>query len=382
MVRTALFLFAAATFLGSALISNTYGLVQPAVRAELGLSATLGGAIFSLYAACFAAGSRSVGALAERLTAPALLRAGLALSLAGHLVMLLPRGPAGVAAGFALIGVGMGWAMATVSALVTTRFAERRSQALSVLEIAFSAGAIATPAIVAALGGWREPYALSAAAVAGLLLWSAPPATLRAPAPSSAEADGSVPTDAPAASSDTSARMRLGLLVCFLAAGVEWGGSVWLPSFVRAGGASAEEAALAMSLLWAGFLASRLLGAILFARADIDRTLVAAAAIAALGAATVTLADARATLLGGALLLGLGTGCLFPGVLGRLVDLDPARAAAVTGTALALTAIAGIALPLALGALADLVGTRAAALVLPLTALATAIALGALARSG
>ena len=370
MIGSALFPFAAATFLGSALISNTYGLVQPAVRAELGLSATLAGAVFSLYALCFAAGSRSVGALVGR-TAPAtLLRAGLGTSLAGHALMLLPTGLPGLLAGFALIGVGEGWAMATVSSLVTTRFAERRSRALSLLEIAFSTGAIATPAIVATLGGWRPPYALSAAVLVGLLAWSALPRTLGAPA-----ADAGAGPPATAALAGASAATRLGFLVCFLAAAVEWGGSVWLPSFARAAGASPADAALAMSLLWAGFLASRLLGAVLFGRADVDAVLIAASGLGVAGAATVVLGDGRLALLGGSAVLGLGTGCLFPGTLGRLVDLDPERAAAVTGTALALTAVAGVALPVALGGLADLVGVGTAALVLPAAALATAGAL-------
>ena len=38
---------------------------------------------------------------------------------------------------------------------------------------------------------------------------------------------------------------------------------------------------------------------------------------------------------GGAVLLGLGSGCVFPGILGRLVGLEPMRAPSVTGTALA-----------------------------------------------
>ena len=142
-----------------------------------------------------------------------------------------------------------------------------------------------------------------------------------------------------------------------------------------AGALDSGDVAPATSLPWAGFLASRLLGIAPFARFDVDALLVGAAAVGTVGALVVVGASGRGLILAGAVLLGLGSGCVFPGIRGRLVDLDPSGAAAITGTALALTAVAGIAFPFVLGAVAGVVGIGSAAWLLPVTVIAALAAL-------
>ena len=83
-----LVLLATAMFLGSSLIANAHGLVQPALREDLGLSPTLAGTPFSVYSLCIAAGSWGAGRVAGRIAGSTLLRSGLMLSFGGHAAML------------------------------------------------------------------------------------------------------------------------------------------------------------------------------------------------------------------------------------------------------------------------------------------------------
>lgn len=142
-----------ATFLGMAVVSP----LLPAISASLALTPLAAGVALSLLWAVRAVVQYPSGRLADRVSRPTLLVAGLVAALAG--VLLLAGAPtyAGFLAATVLLGLGNGLYPPAAIALVTDRF-ERAGQSLGVLiGTADLAGALAglLAVAVAAAPTWR-----------------------------------------------------------------------------------------------------------------------------------------------------------------------------------------------------------------------------------
>jgi len=297
------------------------GASQPALARDLGLGLAASGGLASFLSLGLGLGVIGAGPLVDRVPRRPFFCA--AAILAAVALIGLP-GWDGAAAGaaflaMAAVGFGAGGFETVLNTVVPERDPARAAARLAVAHSAATAGAAIGAAVVAggiALLGWRGAWAGLGFALVGV---AAAGALVRMPKP--------VPPEAPASA-------RAGLLpavVPFAVAsaayvGMESSLTVFLPAFVRAGGGSAAQGALAISAFWAGLFFSRLGFAAW--RPARERRVLAVGTL--LGAALLLSAPAMG---GVAVVWAAGVGILLGPVFPLLVARGGARFAHARGTA-------------------------------------------------
>lgn len=139
----AVFLVAAAAGVAQSFGRFAFGVVLPAVRADLGLSNTVAGTLTSLNVGAYLAGTFAVAALASSWKLLRMMRVGFVLALAG--LGLAAVAPGTAAVGAAMILSGFGGAMIWIPAPVIAAAAlppERRSLAIGLLGSGMGVGIV------------------------------------------------------------------------------------------------------------------------------------------------------------------------------------------------------------------------------------------------
>jgi fucose permease len=352
------------------------GLVVTHLRSELELSYSTGG----LYVAAFAGGSTVAGLVSTRLeawlgrrtvlwTAPVVMAAGAVGLTAG-------RTAATTLGSVLVMGLGGGLLLATIQALLADHHGDRRTVALAEANVAASLGYLALVgllSVAAWLGSdWRT--AVLVALVVPLLVW----------VPSRR-----VPVETATAAEVPATERRLprafwlaaAILVCTTA--VEWSVTAWGATFTEeTAGVSADTAVALMAGYFGGFVAGRVIGARLAARAGPDLLLGWAIGAGVVGFAVLWTASAPVWATCGLALLGVGIGNLFPMAVSLAVAVAPGRATQASGRAVAASARAILFAPVTVGALADATSLRTALLVVPVLLVLAAAGLLALRAAG
>ncbi len=360
-----------------ALLQAAPGLVLPYLLDELRLSYSVGG----LHVAAFAAGSMAAGLLSGRLERAlgrrVLLWAGAALMGAGVVVLTAGSAAEVTISAILVMGLGGGFVLVAVQALLSDRHHERRAVALTEANVAASIGyllmAVAISVTAALNAGWRLPL-LASLTVPLFAWWSSRRLLIEGPPPASRAAGGHLPGVV---------WIAAGMLFCTTAA--EWSVIAWGASFVETNaGVSAGTAVALMAGYFGGVLAGRAVGSRLARAHEASRLLAVSLAVAAVGFAVFWPSTTPAQASIGLGLLGIGLGNLYPLGTSVTIALAPGRAASASGRVVAMTAFAGLVAPLVVGPLADATSLSAALLVVPglLAAAATALALVVRGRAG
>ncbi|WP_245607267.1 CynX/NimT family MFS transporter [Pseudonocardia spinosispora] len=350
-----------------------YPPLLPMVRAELGLSSGLAGAIQAGAVLAMAAGSFGGAVVVARLGAERTLGASVAVLAAGCLLRGVPTGVT-LALGTAVVGLGIGTAGVCLAGVVRARFAARAGALTGGYVTAMMVGATVASAIAVPLsgvfGGWSPTVAVwTVPALLALALWL--PLTRRIP-----------PVTTTARSAARWSRFaRRG--ACYMAGTslLVYGWMTWLPPYYQSLGASPRLAGVLLAVWSIAQVPAALLVPALAERRKRWRfwasLSLASVAVGTAGALVLPMPPLVGPWLWVAL-IGFGSGAGFP--LGLAViawrSRDSASGAATSGLAMGVGYLAAGFGPLVMGLLVDVTGGYPAAIaVLLLAALAQALAI-------
>lgn len=344
---------------------TSVGPVLPALRADLGLSATAAGSLSALPLLAFAAASPLAPRLAHRLGVERCVVLALAVLAAGT-VLRSVAGPVGLFTGTAVLAAGIGTANVLLPALVKSALPDRVGVVTSwyaatlTLAAALASG-VAVPVAEASAGGWRTALGCwSVLAVVGALAWL--PAT-RAGARRRAGAAAPAPV-----AHRTPWRSGLAWQVAAFMALQSLGFYsvvAWLPSVLVDRGASAASAgAQLLAFQLVGLVGGLAVPLLLRGRADQRAAATASAVLSGTGYLGLALAPGLTGLWTVAAGLGAGTSFTLALTLIALRSADAARAASLSTMAQAAGYLVAAAGPLAVGAVHDVTGAWTAPLLL------------------
>ena len=334
-----------------------------------------GGALFSASSFGFMAGSVFGGSLADRLDRRVLfLGSFLALFLVFGSVAAAPVYWV-VLGAMAVGGIAGGLLTTLANSGIGDLFVEGRASALNLLNVTFGLGAVVAPlyatGVLALGGGWRPVYALTVVPVVGLFVLGVltrPPRNkgvsegdVRKAEPNQTEGggeqEGRMPPWAPYLRLLRKPRIVVFAVGVFLAAGVEWGMSVWVVTYsTERTGLGSAMANNTLALFWGGMLVGRLLMSRVLTRWDPLRILplvvlggVAASVLALSGLTPLASVAGTAS-------LGLLLGGVLPTLIGSTMDASPGLTGSVSGLLMFASGLGSLTVPGLIGIVSDAAG--------------------------
>jgi fucose permease len=342
----------------SGLATCLLGPILPVLSARWSLSDTQGGWLFAAQFAASTLGS-VVSSYAPRRSVVfgfASIAAGMAVLASGH------YGTALLA--FALIGAGLGAAVAATNLIFGTEYPERRGSLLTAVNLCWGAGAVLAAGLVALAerAGALRILLLVVALCAAVLVAAFAPFLRRR---------GGLEATEPVTRSG--ARLGWGLfvlfsLVLFLYVGAETAVAGWIATYVhRLSGLSVERASLFVSVFWLSVVAGRVV-VVLLLRALAERVvLLGGLAMALAGVAALLFPHATGVALVAVVVAGLGFAPLFPLLVARMLARTGRTRHA--GWIFAICGSGGAVVPWITGAVSQYEGGLRAAFLVPLAAL-------------
>jgi MFS family permease len=251
-------------------LTDTLYLLLPLWQAEFGLGYAAVGMLRALYTGAMAGLQVPAARVAQRVGGARMLAAGTAIAAAAYLCLGASSSFAMLAAALILGGIGSSTQHPIASSLVAAAYEGPRSRgALGTYNFAGDLGKMALPSITAGLIvviSWRSAASvvgaigLAGAVAIALLLWRAP-------------TGGADRTDAPPASRKTRKQanpprggFRLLLAIGVIDSATRMGFLTFLPFLLRAKGAGLPEIGVALTLVFAGGAAGKLVCGFLGAR--------------------------------------------------------------------------------------------------------------------
>jgi len=267
-----------------------------------------------------------VGRLYDRVNARTILPVGtglLALSMVG---LYLARNTAAGMVSAAILGIGFGIVLLGPNVLITRLNPENAAGSLNALNFSYGVGAIVGPQLATLgtlLGDARLAYAAAGIALA---LVSIPMAFVNmAPPPAGGDGGGPVRPNF---------RMLVPFVILFYCnMGVEVSFGTWIVTQAQtAARAPLALANLTASIFWIGYTASRALAALISRRVPATRLLIGTIGVMIAGYVLMLAAPASQTaLMISALVIGIGTGPLFPSNMAITSAAFPRALGQVTG---------------------------------------------------
>jgi CP family cyanate transporter-like MFS transporter len=356
------------------------GPVLNRIQADTGLSSGWAGALTTLPVLCFGLLAPLAPVLARRLGVRTALAGAMFVLLAGMLVRLIP-GVGLLFLGTALAGAGIATGNVLLPVLVRRDFSHRTGTAMSLYTVsligfaALSAG-VTVPVADALGGGWRPGLAVWAipAAIAALA-WL--PALVGRDAPAAAAPDAAEVNH----SAGTLLRRPLAWAVTLffaLQSGAFYAVLAWLPSIFRSHGASEGHAGLLLSLaMLVGLLTALVIPGLAGRLRDQRPLVVASCVLTVAGLLGILLAPMSAPYLW-VVLLGLGLNAAFPLALMLIVTRggNVATTEGLSTMAQSIGYVLASLAPLAVGALHGISHSWTPALILLLALAAPQLVIG------
>lgn len=339
-----------------ALLTSSYGMVGPVMpflRADLGLSYQQG----AYHAVAMAIGTVATGLagpmLLERIGRAGCIRAMLAASTLGAILLCSAQMIVMSLAGGAFFGAAIALAVLVCPAVFSEKHGRMAGIALSEANFIGYLGIFIIPGVVSltsSLAGWRWSFVLPVACYL-VFAYVTPAIDFGTAKPRTAMADGSTLPFA---------------YWCFwsfltFAVSAEFCMVVWGASYLESAGGLSRDLALWASMIFpAGMLVGRLFGALLMRRFPVQYQALPTLVIAAGGAAMFISAEQSTMRMAGLFVSGLGIANLYPiGITLAMLAAGEARDAASARASLA-SGLASLVSPLLLGAIADRAGMKSA----------------------
>lgn len=363
-----------ASFALSGVITTLLGPLLPVLAARWSLSDAQSGYLF---AAQFT--GSIAGVCLSSLSMP---RWGYGRTLVAAFVListgaaLLESGPwlSGLSAVF-VYGVGLGLSIPATNLCVSDLFPERRAAALSLLNMVWGVGAVASPGLTAiALRGGHTPLLLLGLSAASALMASAFVSFGRTGPKLIAESNN-VPPPVEGLPGGK-ALLAAAALMFFLYVGTENAVNGWVGTYAKrltAGGGM--DWLLAPACFWAALLAGRGLAPFVLRRTTERRLLIAGLLVAAGGIAVILSAGTRGGVFLGTLVSGLGLAPVFPVTIAALSHVFGRRASRLAGVTFAMAGLGGATVPWLVGALSTRTASLRLAIGVPLLCVVAMLAL-------
>jgi len=348
-------------------LTDTLYLLLPLWQAEFALGYAAIGLLRALYAGAMAGLQVPAARMAQRIGGARMLAAGTAVAGAAYLCLGASSSCAVLAVALVLGGIGSSTQHPIASGLVAAAYEGPRSRgALGIYNFAGDLGKMALPSIAAcliAVVSWRS--AASVVGMIGLIGAGAIMLSLRrAPTAAAARTDGVATVGQQAAAPVGSSRRGFALLLAIgiIDSATRMGFLTFLPFLLRVKGAGLPEVGLALTLVFAGGAAGKLVCGFLGARLGVLPTVLITEVATAAGIATLLpLPIAAALALLPAIGVALnGTSSVLYGTVPDLVAAE--RRQSAFGVFYTGTVGAGALSPALFGLFSDAVGLSAAML--------------------
>jgi len=353
-----------ATFVLTGVVTTLLGPALPVLVSWWGLDDGRAGLLFAAQFVGSMLGSALSSVGMTRFGFRSTLVAGVVLIAAGVGVLGLGAHAIGTIAIFSY-GVGLGLTIPTTNLYVAQASGATRASALNVLNLAWGAGAVAAPPVVALFQRSDNTRVFLFVLAAALLLMAVPLARIVEPHGSGARHEPERITPAHAIRSGGGTLMFGAML--FLYVGTETSVAGWVALYARRLEVIPATLSLAIpSLFWATLLAGRAAAPVVLRWMPESRLLGAGLLLATAGVSALLVARSAAVLAVAVAIGGLGLSTIFPLTVARFTrDLDRAAARAA-GPIFVLAGLGGAVLPPLVGIISTQSGSLTAGLFVPL----------------
>jgi fucose permease len=326
-------------FVLTGVATTMLGPLMPGFELRWGLDDARAGLLFAAQFLASVGLSAAAPALGKWLGYRRAVAIGLALVAAGTAGCMTPSWPLALGA-VALYGCGLGVAVTGSNLAIAAVSGGRSARGLLWLNMCWSIGAVAAPALVAKLGPAFLPAV--AAGFAALAL--------------TVGVRGANPRFAPASPGGEPAGLphfRFAL-VLFLYVGVETAVSGWVSTYASRSAAAAGLWAVLPAIFWSAILAGRAASPLALNRLP-PRTLAPVGlGLAMLGAGALLSGAGAGAMVAGSILAGFGMAPVFPVVVAEYADLS---GGAVSGLVFSAAGLGGAAIPALVGAVSTASGS-------------------------
>lgn len=377
--HSVIFYLLCAGFVVNGIVISFIGPILPVFMTRWGLNDSRAG-LFSLvqFAASFVGVLASSPLISVKGFKPA-ITLGVALLALGFALLNAPTFPLALAAS-GIYGLGYGFATPGTNLWVGESYGDRRASALSIVNLAWGAGAIASsPLAVLAM---RTAHVTLLLYLVGAFGAALAVVLLGMPFGKPAQEEKSTSASTNEKVAGTGVAALLGILF-FVYVGTEVGTSYWAPAHAqRATAWSSNTWALAPMFFFAGLLGGRGAAAAILLHLKEASVAVAGLLLAATGESVFLAAHSPISLFGGAFLAGLGLASVFPILIAWLSKWYGTRARKVGGVMFALSALGSAFVPPLVGVVSRYTGSLRIGLLVPLTGCAVMLTVIGVLRPG
>ena len=353
------------SFVPIGIVNVILGPMLPALSARWSLNYSQAGALFTVQYLVSTAAVALSGLLVSRWGFRFAMKAGLLVTAAGVALLLAGSQLLGIIC-IGAIGGGLGLAVPAANLLVAEANPARRGASLNMLNFCWSAGAVASPFLVAAAVKSRElPILFSG--LAGLLLLAAAGIAMLPSSTVEPDVPGDVSkSKAPRIHWRDRALLSLAALF-FLYVGTENGFGGWIASYSKGlGSLSPAMAIMTPSFFYAALTLGRWIAPLLLRVVDEIRLVQAGLLLACGGMSVLLVSHALPGVLISACLAGLGLSSVYPITISLLAREFGPAASRVGSLMFTLSNLGGGFLPWLAGVSSTEFGTLKAGLVMPL----------------
>lgn len=368
-----------AGFVVNGIVISFIGPILPVFMAQWGLDDSRAGLFsFVQFSGSFAGVLLSSALISAKGFKPA-ITLGVAMLGIGFALLNAPTFALALAAS-GIYGLGYGFATPGTNLWVGENYGERRASALSIMNLAWGAGAISSSplAMLTVRTSRVTPFLYFVGAICAVLAL----VLLRMPFGKPPHEEDSAPAATKANAAGTGVAALLGVLF-FVYVGTEIGTSYWAPAHAqRATLWSSNTWTLSPMFFFAGLLGGRGAVAAILLRWKEVTVAVGGLLLAATGELIFLTGRSHVGLFGGAFLAGLGLSGLFPIFIAWLSKWFGARARKVGGVMFALAAGGSALMPPLVGVVSRYVGSLRIGLLVPVAGCIIMLAVIALLRPG
>jgi fucose permease len=361
--QSLIFYLLCAGFVVNGIVISLIGPILPMFMAKWGLNDSRAG-LFSLvqFSGSFVGVLASSALISSKGFKPA-ITLGLALLGIGFALLNAPTFALALAAS-GIYGLGYGFATPGTNLWVGESYGERRASALSIMNLAWGAGAISSSPL--AMLAMRTAHVSLLLYVVGALGIALTIVLLQMSFGKPPHEENSAPAGANDKIAGTGVAFLLGILF-FVYVGTEVGTSYWAPTHAQRAAAWANNTwALAPMFFFAGLLGGRGAAAAILLRWKEVTVAVGGLFLAATGELIFLAARSRVTLFGAAFVAGLGLASIFPILIAWLSKWYGTRARKVGGVMFALAALGSALMPPLVGVVSRYAGSLRVGLLVPL----------------
>lgn len=260
---------------------------------------------------------------------------------------------------FSLLGAAGGATFTIGHTFIGQTFTTRRVTAISALDLLFSFGNLSSPLLLVLLLslalGWQFPFLIFAAACSiCLVIYAVILLLSRNTSQNEVKGDVSKTHEARTAVAKLPI-MYLVFPAAFLGA-VEWGQNIWFVSYSIDSGASETAARIGHSVFLTGMIIVRIFTILMGQLINDARIVRAFFAMTLIGNLLIVLTGTYNLHLIGCFIAGIGMGAMFPILLARAMEADPARSASFSVAMILASTVGGQIASLTIGTLADYFG--------------------------